>query len=313
MGLIGESLASKIRKFDKKATLREFAKKHHGIGVKPESVQAINDHIKDGVNPHHAAYASIQNLTSMFAENISVLPELKEYYDIMVKAEDEYMPSGPPMSPLTGSYFTNWAFYDFRFGVDKETVGTCLLDVAEDIDFSADMRGILDIMQISRMGIYEHLGVQSGRVLLQDIMTQEKHLCYVPAGYMGEKGQCWLARILPPINELFDYSILFNTPYILMGESKDDWIAFVKRTLLGADNTIGSYSELMKYGLDIHYWNEYIFQAYHHHQKEAIFLTSLPDVRDSLPHASERKIVSIDSQERMKKRKPWLKKKGRRR
>jgi len=62
----------------------------------------------------------------------------------------------------------------------------------------------------------------SGRVLLQDIMTQEKHLCYVPAGYWGEKGQCWLARILPSISELFDYSILFNTPYILMGESKDD-------------------------------------------------------------------------------------------
>jgi len=69
----------------------------------------------------------------------------------------------------------------------------------------------------------------------------------------------------------------------------------------------------MKYGLDTHYWNEYIFQAYHHHQKEAIFLTGLPDVRDSLPHASKSNIVSIDLQARMKKRKTWVKKKGRRR
>ena len=312
MGKIGKSLVSQIRKIDRDGTLREFAKKYHGVGVNPERVQAIDDHIKDGVNPHHAAYASIQNLTSMFAENISVLPELKEYYNVMEPAEEEYVPSGPPMSPLTGSYFTNWAFYDFRFGVDKETIGTCLLDVNEAIGFSPDMREILEIMQNSRMGIYEHLGVQSGRVLLQDIMTQEKHLCYVPAGYWGEKGQCWLARILPSVSELFDYSILFNTPYILMGESKDDWIAFFKRNFLGADDKAGSYCELMKYGLDTHYWNEYIFQAYHHFQKEAIFLTGLPDVRDSLPHASERNIVSFNSQERMRKRKPRLKKKGRR-
>ena len=32
-------------------------------------------------------------------------------------------------------------------------------------------------------------------------------------------------------------------------------------------------------------WNEFIFRAYHHHQAEAIFLTGLPDVKGSLPHA----------------------------
>jgi hypothetical protein len=32
-------------------------------------------------------------------------------------------------------------------------------------------------------------------------------------------------------------------------------------------------------------WNEFIFQAYHHHQSDAIFLTGLPDVKGSLPHA----------------------------
>jgi len=313
MGKIGKSLVSQIRKIDEDGTLREFANKYHGVGVNPERIQAINDNIKDGIDPHHAVYASIQNLTSMFAERVSVLPKLKPYYNIMEPAEEEYMPSGPPMSPLTGSYFTNWAFFDCRFGVDKETIGTCLLDVNEAIGFSPDMRVILEIMQNSRMGIYEHLGLQGDKVLLQDIMTQEKHLCYVPAGYMGENGQCWLARILPPVNEYFDYSILFNTPYILMGESKEDWIAFFKRTMLGAGDKIGSHAELMKYGLDTHYWNEYIFQAYHHHQKEAIFLTGLPDVRDSLPHASERNIISIDPQERMRKRKPRLNKKGKRR
>jgi len=310
MGMIGERLASQIRKIDRDATLREFAKKYHGVGVKPESIKEIKGYIEDGLDPLHAVYVPMQHLTSMFAENISVLPKLKKFCDVMDFAEREYMPSGPPMSPLTVSYFTNWAFFDFRFGVDKETIGTCLLDASSQVELSPDMRDILELMQNSRMGIYEHLGVQGEKVLLQDIMTQEKHLCCVPAGYWGEKGQCWLTRILPPINELFNYSVLFNTPYILMGESKEDWIDFFKRTMLGADDNIGSYCELMKYGLDTHYWNEYIFQAYLHHQKEAVFLTGLPDVPDSLPHANLSNIVSINPQKKNEKKKIVVKEKG---
>jgi hypothetical protein len=41
----------------------------------------------------------------------------------------------------------------------------------------------------------------------------------------------------------------------------------------------------LKYGKDPLAWNEFIFQGYHHHQAEAIFLTGLPDVKGSLPHA----------------------------
>ena len=43
------------------------------------------------------------------------LPEMKKYAKMVGAAEEEYMPSGPPMSPLTASFFTTWAFYDLRF------------------------------------------------------------------------------------------------------------------------------------------------------------------------------------------------------
>jgi hypothetical protein len=42
---------------------------------------------------------------------------------------------------------------------------------------------------------------------------------------------------------------------------------------------------LMKYGLSLNHWNEFVFQAYHHHQHDAIFLAGIPDVKGSLPHA----------------------------
>ena len=42
----------------------------------------------------------------------------------------------------------------------------------------------------------------------------------------------------------------------------------------------------MKYGPDPNHWNEYIFCAYSGQKDEAIFLTGIPDIRESLPHAS---------------------------
>ena len=65
--------------------------------------------IKDGFDPIHAAYIFVQHITSYFAEGVSQLPEMKNYAKIVIKAEDEYLPLGPPMSPLTTNFFTTWA------------------------------------------------------------------------------------------------------------------------------------------------------------------------------------------------------------
>ena len=61
---------------------------------------SIEKWIKEGMDPVHAAYAFVQHISSTFAEGVSQLPEMKEYAKIVGAAEEEYMPSGPPMSPL---------------------------------------------------------------------------------------------------------------------------------------------------------------------------------------------------------------------
>ena len=50
--------------------------------------------------------------------------------------------------------------------------------------------------------------------------------------------------------------------------------------------TDDAHGHLMKYGPDSNHWNEYIFCAFSGYQHEAIFLTGIPDIRESLPHAS---------------------------
>src|SRR4051812_31963015 len=51
----------------------------------------------EALDPLHAVDIAVQNVTSLFAERVSVFPEFKPYYQLAAKAEDEYLPSGPPM------------------------------------------------------------------------------------------------------------------------------------------------------------------------------------------------------------------------
>jgi len=314
MGMIAETLVSQVSKFTKRTSLDNYVGNLQNIGVDPSSVKNVKQLVDDGCDPLHAAYVAMQHLVSMFAESVSVLPELKAYCDIVGPAEEEYMPTGPPMSPLTGSYFICWAFFDLQFGPDRETIATCLLEVAEHLDYSADMIRVLELMQNSRMGIYKHCGNQRGLVRLAELVSRKEYLCHVPAGYSGEKGQQWLVRILPSVNDSLDYNVVFNTPYILMDQTETDWTAFLKRTMLTMDepNDAKALYILMKYGLETHYWNEYIFQAFHHSQSNAIFLTGLPDVEGSLPHRGSYKTEPAVPKKRVRNRNLRLKKKRRR-
>ncbi len=53
-----------------------------------------------------------------------------------------------------------------------------------------------------------------------------------------------------------------------------------------------AYEQLMKYGLSRHYWNEYIFESYVNHVKEAIFLAGIPDIALSRPHSRESSMLT---------------------
>ena len=101
------------------------------------------------------------------------------------------------MSPLTSSYFTTWAFFDLRFGPDRETIGTCLLDVGQPLGLGPDVTEAIRLMSETRMGIYEHVGAEGGRCLLRELITDDEFECYVPAGYPGQagnSGSCGSAR-----------------------------------------------------------------------------------------------------------------------
>jgi hypothetical protein len=287
MGQISTKLATRLKQGRKLADeLRREAK----------SIRATLDALQHGGPPRksqgeasaplHAVYTAAQNVSSLFAERVSVFPEFNPHYQLAAEAEDEYLPSGPPMSPLTRSYFTTWAFLDLRFGPDRETIGTCLLAVGESLGLEPGAVEVIRSFSESRTGIYEQVGTKGGRCRLRERITEDEFECHVPAGYAGREGELWYVRLCPPLQPA-EYHVVLTTPYALLGFGKPDWTAYLSKSPTGltTPEKRRRLHELLKYGREPNQWNEFIFLAYHHHQSDAIFLTGLPDVRGSLPQA----------------------------
>jgi hypothetical protein len=254
----------------------------------PGGCKDIETLIKEGHDPVHAVYIFMQNLSSHFAEIVSELPEMQTWANAVGDAEDEYLPSGPPMSPLTGSYFWMWALYDLRIGKSTDTLASCQIAANDVIWMNEYQLDAAKKMAGSRMGIYEHVGLEGPHILLRELITDDQFLCHCPSGYFGQKGELWYVRLLPPLEpQLAQYWIAMTTPYVLIEASKSDWIAFLKRTMIqcdGSDDRTRLHN-LLKFGLEPNYWNEFVFKAYHHFQTEAVFLTGIPDMKATLPHA----------------------------
>jgi hypothetical protein len=239
------------------------------------------------LHPAHALLVLAQNQISVFVEALTALPELSRFADAIEQAEDEYMPSGPPWSPLTKSYFAAWAFFDLCFGLKKETLTTCLIEVGREMDLPANLLAIWSTLQSSRLGIYEHEGTEDGLTLLRELITGERARCLVPAGYPGSRGELWLARLVPSPLPDFAGHVVTITPYLLIRPGRREWLAYFERTLPKVSEKAGetAYPALMKFGLSRHYWNEFVMEAYVNHRPELIFLAGLPDVDASRPHS----------------------------
>jgi hypothetical protein len=107
-----------------------------------------------GFQPAHAAYVYTQNQASVMSQQLTALKEMGTFVDIISRAEDLYMPSAPPMSPLTTSYFSCWAFFDACAGPANETIGTTILEVGAAFGMHLDLLRLMRLMLVSRMGFY---------------------------------------------------------------------------------------------------------------------------------------------------------------
>lgn len=148
-------------------------------------------------HPAHAAYVYAQNQVSVMSEQLTALEEMAPFADIVSKAEDLYMPSGPPLSPLTMSYFTCWAFFNACVEPSGETIGTTVLAVGAAFGMHTGLLCLIRLMEQSRMGLYAHEGAEGDRIILRELATAAVCHAIIPSGYRGKRGELWYARVLP--------------------------------------------------------------------------------------------------------------------
>ncbi len=232
----------------------------------------------------HAAYIIAQNQVSVIAEQITGLKEMAPFYKILEEAEDLYMPSGPPMSPLTTSFFTCWAFFDACAGPFNQTIGTTILTHGAALGLNTELLRLIGLMQESRMGLYLHQGVDGDVAVLDEFVTGEVRRAMCPAGYPGTKGELWYVRVLPPPYPDNSDSTVFTSPYILLKPGLYEWLEYFRRTF-PATATVADYKNHMKYGPTRNYWNDFVFEAYFNYKLDRIYLAGLPDVAESRPHS----------------------------
>jgi len=239
------------------------------------------------LHPAHAAYVYAQNQVSVMSEQLTGLDELAPLADIIAKAEDLYMPGGPPMSPLTTSYFACWALFDACAGAANETLGATVLEVGAAFGMHTELLRLIRLMQESRMGLYVHEGAAGDLVMLREFVTGNTCRAISPAGYRGKKGELWYARALPPPFPGGAEHIVFTTPYIVLEPGLREWQAYFRRTLPDAPQPAraDAYKRHMKYGPTRAYWNDFVFESYVNHRMEVIYLSGLPDVPASRPHS----------------------------
>ena len=250
-------------------------------------------------DPLHAVYIYAQNKVSVLVEQLADLPALSKLTNTLDQADEIYLPSSPPKSPLTQSYFTCWGFFDLCVGIKKESFGTVILDLLKNLKADQGLIKIIECMQHSRMGIFIHRGNIDRYTILEELITGEEVKVFVPGGYEGKENEIWYVRLMPvPFPKLnYGYSVAFTTPYILIdldsdiGSSaeREDWEAFFDRNIKAKSQKerIKAYEFFMKYGKNKYFWNEYIFEGYVNYQEDMIMLAGFPDIPLSMPHSEE--------------------------
>ncbi len=248
-------------------------------------IKSVESLLKDGRDLNQAVYYNVQNLASVLMDDLIQMKPLESIHKFCVKTEDLYQPEFPPMSPITGSYYNLWMMFDAAFGDDKETVGSCILDLADIVGIEGIYKTALKNFSNSRMGIYQVVQPNGLFYTVREVLTDKIYEIKLNSGYVGNKGDLIFIRILPSLDDSNIFTCI-TTPYQLEGYSEESWIEYFKRQnickeYLGFEQKLHDH---IKYGRDRMYWSEYIFWAYLHHRSDVVFLTGLPDRASTQPH-----------------------------
>lgn len=236
-------------------------------------------------DPSFQAYAAAVNVANDLTNQALDIPELLPFNNEIADLQEEYMPSYPPMSPVTSAFFAGWMVLDARDAFSGATLGDLFAHHLEHTGRLDYLREALVALNDSYCSFHEVTDVGLDGVTLWDIAGKQEVQCWNASGYAGRRGEGWYVRVLPPLVEGLNRSVTLGTPYVFREGGRRTWENFFQRYLASESGAGHSLRDYLKYGKSLGYWLEFVFQAYAGHTGNMILVTGVPDDPASLLHS----------------------------
>ncbi len=211
---------------------------------------------------------------------------LNDFNNKICDKQDEYMPSGPPMSPITKTFFSSWMALDALIN-EKFTLGLLFSRYIQEKKVMGYAAKAMDNLNDSFVSLYQVVGGDLKKTILWDIVEKREIEASIPiydysvATYSPAIGEVWYARILPPLNEEQFVHTVLGTPLIFRHTTRDDWEGYLSRRIAGKDQSTEGLKKHFKHGDTFGSWLEFVLQTYVNHTREVIFAQGLPDINES--------------------------------
>jgi hypothetical protein len=244
-------------------------------------------------------------------------PQFERLMRMYDRFEEEFMPGGPPMSPVYDSYATQHMLSEVPHGVANETPYSVLTRLTSGQPRHEELHRLARALADSHLDLYRVTRAEGLSAELEKIRGAGT-LSVRLTGPFLRTGDRMLARVLPFGNGFF----IGDSPYLLKA-SDAEWLEYLARASGGvssngtseADPRAGSSARLtskqrmrlrqkkqasaaqeapdsavvrhLKHGRSERYWLDYIMDGYAGQRRGIVYLAGVPDRPEALPHHAE--------------------------
>ncbi|HEX2958299.1 MAG TPA: hypothetical protein VHO70_15800, partial [Chitinispirillaceae bacterium] len=125
-------------------------------------------------------YMAVFNICTEFVEQVlDTIPLLNDFNNRICDMQDEYMPSGPPMSPITKSFFNSWMALDALIN-DKLTLGLLFSRYIQEKKVMGYAVKAMNNLNASFVSLYQVVGGDLKKTILWDLIEKREIEAAIP-------------------------------------------------------------------------------------------------------------------------------------
>ncbi len=222
--------------------------------------------------------------------------------------EEEYMPGGPPMSPVYDSYLIQHLLAEVPVGIANETPYSVLTRMLARDPQRRAFHELAACLAASHLDLYQVHAAKGLNAELENARTGERFEAHLTGAFL-RSGDRVLARVM----KFGDHSYICDSPYLLDAPI-NDWIAYLERATSPTEAAAkpepsASKSKLtskqkaklkakqraaspaqdvvrhLKFGESERFWLDYVMDAYLGERNGIVYLAGVPDRPELLPHS----------------------------